>query len=356
MPDQIEYQAALEQIRLGRIQDALTSLQAITERNSGHLPALAATGHLLHELHGVEQSDAIYLRIRKLLRKLGGGLKHLSDLDFRSLELAVDRAMLAEGRVFSRLAEKAREQSNADQSTLTRIQKSIAAYSKGTRPVSASSACQPELFHVADLPEVAFPDVSDYPQIVELAKHTQVIIDELKVFSRFNEQLAPYVNYRPDSNSAEQWQSLNQSTIWSVFHLHRNGVLNPEAAGPFSQTLKLLQGAGVMQLAGYAPNAMFSVLDAGGYIQPHFGSVNGRLIVHLPLEIPENCGYLEVAGERRPWVVGEPIIFDDSLRHSAKNESSKRRIVLIFDIWHKNLSAVERMALGAILQSMAQAI
>ena len=127
MSDHIDYQAALEQIRLGRFKEALSLLQTITQRNSEHLLAWATTGHLLHELYGAKQSDVIYLRVRRYLRKLGGGLNDLGDLDLRSLELAVNRALAAEARIFNDLANEACKQLNADESKLVRIRKSISA-------------------------------------------------------------------------------------------------------------------------------------------------------------------------------------------------------------------------------------
>jgi aspartyl/asparaginyl beta-hydroxylase (cupin superfamily) len=40
-------------------------------------------------------------------------------------------------------------------------------------------------------------------------------------------------------------------------------------------------------------------------------------------------------------VPGEAFIFDDTIEHEAWNDSDQVRIVLIFDIWHPDMTADE---------------
>jgi aspartyl/asparaginyl beta-hydroxylase (cupin superfamily) len=42
------------------------------------------------------------------------------------------------------------------------------------------------------------------------------------------------------------------------------------------------------------------------------------------------------------WQKGQVIIFDDSFEHEAINLSEEDRVVLIFSIWHPNLSSAEQ--------------
>lgn len=94
--------------------------------------------------------------------------------------------------------------------------------------------------------------------------------------------------------------------------------------------------------------AFFSNLKSGAEIAPHFGPSNTRLRVHVPLRVPEGGGAtLTVAGETRTWQVGEPLIFDDSYEHAAQNLRNGEglgsdRVVLLFDVWHPDLSHDER--------------
>lgn len=353
MSQWIEYRKAIELIRQHLLTEALSILLGIVESHPKNVLAWAAAGHIYAEANCLAQADLIYLRVRKLLRGFGGGLSDLQEGDLRSLELAAARALQAEGRQLYAVLDRLRSQLGVDESKFSRLRRSIEAYSQGARPVASSDFCQPQLFHIADIPEISFPDIRDYPRVAAIAEKFLSIREELISSKCFDEMLVPYVDYRPDSHSAAQWKELNGSRVWSAFHLCRNGVLNPDAAAAFPQTLQALREAGVMEIPGYAPNAMFSVLEAGGFIKPHFGSINGRLIVHLPIEVPENCGYLEVGGVRREWLAGQPILFDDSLKHCALNRSDRRRIVLIFDVWHHALTQEERTAVQAILEWMA---
>ena len=86
---------------------------------------------------------------------------------------------------------------------------------------------------------------------------------------------------------------------------------------------------------------MFSVLQPATRIPPHTGVSNTRLVVHLPLIIPPNCGF-RVGNETREWRPGTAWVFDDTIEHEAWNDSDRPRTILIFDIWSPFLSAAER--------------
>ena len=87
-------------------------------------------------------------------------------------------------------------------------------------------------------------------------------------------------------------------------------------------------------------DAMFSILDAGGVIQPHRDVSNVFLTMHLPLIAPGN-GFIEVGGLRREWRRGEAMIFDSSYHHQAQNNSGKVRVVLLVDFLHPDLTPEE---------------
>jgi aspartyl/asparaginyl beta-hydroxylase (cupin superfamily) len=96
------------------------------------------------------------------------------------------------------------------------------------------------------------------------------------------------------------------------------------------------------------PTAMFSLLKGGARILPHTGVFNTRLICHLPLVVPPDCGF-RVGNQTREWEVGKLIVFDDTIEHEAWNSSGEDRIVLIFDIWRPELSVEERHEVSALL-------
>jgi aspartyl/asparaginyl beta-hydroxylase (cupin superfamily) len=101
------------------------------------------------------------------------------------------------------------------------------------------------------------------------------------------------------------------------------------------------------EIAGLCPNAMFSALAPHTEIPPHTGETNARLVVHLPLVVPEKCTY-RVGFEHRVWREGELLIFDDTIEHTARNDSDELRVVLIFDVWNPLLAKEEREVVKAL--------
>ncbi|WP_052729054.1 aspartyl/asparaginyl beta-hydroxylase domain-containing protein [Chromobacterium vaccinii] len=102
--------------------------------------------------------------------------------------------------------------------------------------------------------------------------------------------------------------------------------------------------------AGHGPRqGMFSRVRPGAHIQPHSGPVNYFLTCHLALVVPPDCG-IRVGDEMRHWREGEALVFDDSFVHEVWNHDQEERIVLIWDIWHPDLTVEEIAAIQKIQQ------
>jgi aspartyl/asparaginyl beta-hydroxylase (cupin superfamily) len=99
---------------------------------------------------------------------------------------------------------------------------------------------------------------------------------------------------------------------------------------------------------GASPNAMFSLLAPRTRIPPHTGVANTRLVCHLPLIVPRDCGF-RVGASRREWRVGEAFVFDDTIEHEAWNDSDELRVVLIIDLWPPALGRADRDAVSAVI-------
>lgn len=81
-------------------------------------------------------------------------------------------------------------------------------------------------------------------------------------------------------------------------------------------------------------SANFSVLEPGARIAAHHGIFAGVLRYHLGLIVParaNQCG-LRVAGETRQWREGASLLFDDTHRHEAWNDTNEDRVVLLLDV------------------------
>jgi aspartyl/asparaginyl beta-hydroxylase (cupin superfamily) len=134
---------------------------------------------------------------------------------------------------------------------------------------------------------------------------------------------------------------------WSALFLCENGRLFDETIARCTRTWQAVQAAPLPQIAN-SPTVMFSLLRPGAWIAPHTGTLNTRLICHLPLIVPPNCRF-RVGNEVREWEEGKLIIFDDTIEHEAWNDSSEDRVVLIFDIWRPELSEQERREVAAFV-------
>jgi aspartate beta-hydroxylase len=195
--------------------------------------------------------------------------------------------------------------------------------------------------HVPRLPAIPFFERQHFAWIDALEACTAQIVEEMQAaISTDAAGFRPYVAY-PAGAPVNQWLELNHSPRWSSYFLWRNGSVVSEHVARCPRTASALEAVGMAEIAGMCPNAMFSALAPHTRIPPHTGDTNARLVVHLPLVVPENCVY-RVGFEKRRWNVGEALIFDDSIEHEARNDSDQLRVVLIFDVWNPLLSEAER--------------
>jgi aspartate beta-hydroxylase len=114
-----------------------------------------------------------------------------------------------------------------------------------------------------------------------------------------------------------------------------------------------LEASPLNRVADHSPEALYSVLTPGAHIPPHTGVINVRLVVHLPLIVPADCG-IRVGSETRSWEEGRCIVFDDTYEHEAWNKSGQTRVVLIFDVWNPNLTVAEREAMQAAVEALGR--
>ncbi len=215
---------------------------------------------------------------------------------------------------------------------------------------------QSAIYHYPQLAPVEFFRREDFSWLDSVEAATDGIREEFLAVLAQEEGFTPYVTY-PADVPKNQWVELNNSPRWSAFHLYKQGARVEENAAKCPRTMQLLAGVPQPEQAGRTPAAMFSLLKPRTRIPAHAGVTNVRLVTHLPLIVPEGCGF-RVGNETREWIPGKAWVFDDTIEHEAWNDSDKLRVVLIFDIWHPALSAAERAmvtALAAALQEFSGA-
>jgi aspartate beta-hydroxylase len=190
----------------------------------------------------------------------------------------------------------------------------------------------------------------EFPFLDTIERETDAIRAEMLAVLTDRDDLRPYVDMPHDAPAARVWGELIDNPRWSAYHFYRHGERIDAHHERCPRTSAALAALPLMHIPGHAPEAMFSVLAPRTRIPPHTGSINGRLIVHLPLVVPKDCGALACADQPRPWVEGRCFVFDDSIKHEAWNDSDQTRVVLIFDVWNPQLTPAEREGLALVVE------
>ena len=207
---------------------------------------------------------------------------------------------------------------------------------------------EPTDFHYPGLPEFDFHERAEFPELETLEAATPVIRREFDaLIAAEAAEMVPYIRY-PDHVPLAQWRELNENRDWTAIHLLQNGRAIEANARHCPETMNAIARLPQPEVEGASPNAMFSLLAPKTKIPPHTGVANTRLVCHLPLIVPPNCGF-RAGATTREWKVGEAFVFDDTIEHEAWNESDELRVVLILDLWPPALSPAERIAIAQII-------
>lgn len=207
-------------------------------------------------------------------------------------------------------------------------------------------------FHYPNLREVEYWDPAEFPWLAEVEAATEEIAAELAVVAAAEAaERVPYIQYAASEPMA-QWKPLNFNLDWTAIHLIQRGKVIEANAALCPRTMDLLARMPQPWIDGCGANAMFSLLAPRTAIPPHVGVANTRLLCHLPLVVPGKC-WFRVGEQVRDWQRGKPWVFDDSIEHEAMNETDELRIIMIFDIWHPDISPAERAAISTLIGAAA---
>ena len=260
-----------------------------------------------------------------------------------AIEHARSRAAAHEAAVEQRLL-AALPSDGLDSVERARLERFVTNTSRRTRHFHQ----EPTDFHYPALPEIEFHDVDQFEGVEQLEAATDTIRAEYEALVKLSSaELVPYTQY-PDHVPLAQWRELNNNRDWTAIHLLQNGNPIQANAAHCPATIEALSKLPQPTIPNAAPNAMFSLLAPKTRIPPHTGVANVRLVAHLPLIVPDGCGF-RVGGTTRQWEVGKLFVFDDTIEHEAWNDSDDLRVVLIFDLWAPALSQPERKAVARMI-------
>ncbi|MGQ3099431.1 MAG: aspartyl/asparaginyl beta-hydroxylase domain-containing protein [Sphingopyxis solisilvae] len=210
---------------------------------------------------------------------------------------------------------------------------------------------EPTGYYVPELPQVQFFDTGAFDWVPKVEAAAGAIRQEIAdLLAGGIDGFRPYMQAHTDQPRADV-NALLDNRDWSALFFCENGIMSDDIVARCPATWAAVQHAPLPRIRN-SPTVMFSLLRAGARIAPHTGTHNARLICHLPLIVPPDCGF-RVGNQVRQWEEGKLLIFDDTIEHEAWNNSNQDRVVLIFDIWRPELSAREREEIAAFFADPA---
>ena len=219
----------------------------------------------------------------------------------------------------------------------------------------------PSFLYFPNIPAVEFFEREDFPWLAEIENATDDIRAELiDVLAGSPDAMRPYITTKQTPGVTPQkdagggvWRELNDSPRWSTYFFWQEGVAFSENIARGPKTVAALDAWPRCDLPRTGPTAMFSLLSPKTRIPPHTGVTNARLVVHIPLIVPEGCGF-RVGAETRAWEPGKALVFDDTIEHEAWNDSDELRAVLIIDIWNPFLTLAERAMVRSLTDGVGE--
>ncbi|MEH2296104.1 aspartyl/asparaginyl beta-hydroxylase domain-containing protein [Nostoc sp.] len=149
-------------------------------------------------------------------------------------------------------------------------------------------------------------------------------------------------------NASNLFTSLKEDD-WKAYLLWEKGNFTQVGLSCFPKTVNILSKLEPFLYSfGYVE---FYVMKPGVVLPPHTDNINTSLTCHLGIIVPENCG-INVGNKARGWIKGKTLFFDDSFEHEAWNKSQTERVVLSFDLYHPELTKIEKTLLQFVLKNL----
>jgi aspartyl/asparaginyl beta-hydroxylase (cupin superfamily) len=277
-----------------------------------------------------------------------GIAKNTPDLP-QDLKTAIDRVSKVAKEISTEIEQHLHKQLNLDGHSETHVKR----FRQSMELLNGSKRIfpqKPRAYYFPELPLKQFYEREQFTWAADVEAATDVICSELNDLMKNDSKFEPYIKSSEQGPTARV-NPLLDKTDWSAFFLIKDGKVVEENAAKCPRTMEILQSVPLPDIEGRAPMVLFSLLKPNTKIAPHHGFLNTRLICHLPLMVPNDCG-LRVGNEVHHWKKGELVVFDDSIEHEAWNNSQHNRIVLIFDIWRPELTELERKWVTKLLEAI----
>lgn len=197
--------------------------------------------------------------------------------------------------------------------------RNVIIYGFGERLIWQLEKLIPRYSLIGDTP---FFERQQFDWVPELESNWQAVRKELDEILKYTNKLPNFQDISPD-----QAYSTSNDDLWKTYFLYGYGLKAEKNCDRCPETTRLLEKIPGMK------TAFFSILLPGKHIPEHRGPYKGVVRCLLGVKIPEpkeKCR-IRVGEETRHWEEGKCMLFDDSYRHEAWNETDDIRVVLFID-------------------------
>ena len=216
----------------------------------------------------------------------------------------------------------------------------------------------------ASVPLVEPSNTELYPRsdVLFLKQHFATIQNEVVQHMRHTQQEQQQQQQQQQQGGEDAYTADNEKLHnsarggnWTMLRITHAGAINPTICKLLPKTCELLQQMPSLKECFATKSCQdlsmyISRMAPGTHVLPHCGPTWKRLRLHLALQVPDKCCWLELLKlqgggggggddvstyQQVHWQEGEVIVFDDSFEHSVHWDQGKEdRIVLIVDVYH----------------------
>ena len=123
---------------------------------------------------------------------------------------------------------------------------------------------------------------------------------------------------------------------WNSCHIIKDRKIGIGMEKYFPVTIQTIE-----KLKSFYGWLFISVLEPGSHIPRHRGRYNHKLTCHIGIDGLDDC-YFMIDGKKMKWEKGGYFVFNDFSYHEVIHNGDKNRIVLIFDLFHPELTNIEK--------------
>jgi aspartate beta-hydroxylase len=336
----------------GDFAEANVSLESLLSREPDHHVAWLVLGHLREtagDNHGALR--AWYQAVTRA-QQAGLWLNHSStdpsivDVVMRSIE------KLRQGRREALFQSFESVRVLHGSPALVRVERALAAHLGEIDASPIDPRQRPKFFYFPDLPAGPYHDPMLQPWAPALRDAWPALRDEALTLLAQDRDFVSFLGLKPGQRADSYVSGSNPNASWDAYFFYRHGQRFDEHHRRCPKTSAVLESIELCRVNRQAPEACFSLLRPQSTIVAHYGVTNTRLVMHLPLIVPEGCALNIIDAGEHHWKPGELMMFDDTFQHEAWNNADAPRLLLLMDCWNPHLTPPEQAAVKLLVEAI----